>query len=47
MDKALNVFGLIIGLATVTTVVSRSESASVIRAVGDAFTGSLRAAMRD
>lgn len=47
MDRFVNVFGLIIGLATVTTVVSRETSASVIRAVGDAFTGALRAAMRE
>lgn len=47
MDRLANVAALIIGLATVTTIVSRSESASVIRALGDAFTGSLRAAMRD
>lgn len=47
MERIANIAALIIGLATVTTVVSRSESASVIRAIGDAFTGSLRAAMRD
>lgn len=47
MDRIVNVAGLIIGLATVTTLVSRSETAQVIRAVGDAFSQSLRTALRD
>lgn len=44
-DKALNVLGAIVTVALVTTIVSRSTSASVIRAFGEAFSGSLRAAM--
>lgn len=44
-DKAFNVVGAIITVALVTTIVSRPTSAAVIRAMGDAFTGSLRAAM--
>lgn len=46
MDRIANIAAGIIAVAMVTTVVSRSESASVIRAVGDAFSGGLRAAMR-
>lgn len=41
----LNVMALITGVAMVTTVVSRTSSAAVIRSVGEAFSGSLRAAM--
>lgn len=44
LDKLFNVASLIVGVAMVTTIVSRSTSAQVIRAVGDAFSGSLRAA---
>lgn len=44
-DKAFSVVGSIVVLATVTVVVSHPESRRVIKAVGDAFTGSLRAAM--
>lgn len=45
LDKAFSILGAIVTLATVTVVVSNSESAQVIRAFGDAFSGSLRAAM--
>lgn len=44
-DKLFNVMGAIVTVALVTTVVSRSTSASVIRAFGEAFGGSIRAAM--
>ena len=44
-DKALNVLGAIVTVAMVTTIVSRSTSAGVIRAFGEAFSGSIRAAM--
>lgn len=44
-DKALNVLGAIVTVAMVTTIVSRSNSANVIRAFGEAFSGSLRAAL--
>jgi hypothetical protein len=43
-DKIANIFGAIVTVALVTTVVSRTSSATVIRAFGDAFAGSLRAA---
>lgn len=45
MDGIFNVAALIVGVAMVTTIVSRSTSAQVIRAAGDSFAGSLRAAM--
>lgn len=44
LDKVSNIFGAIVTVALVTTVVSRTSSAQVIRAFGDAFSGSLRAA---
>jgi hypothetical protein len=44
-DKIANVLGAIITVALVTTIVSHPESSAVIRAFGDAFSGSLRAAM--
>lgn len=40
----INVLGAIVTVALVTTVVSNPSSAQVIRAFGDAFSGSLRAA---
>ena len=44
-DKIANVLGAIITVALVTTIVSHPESSAVIRSFGDAFSGSLRAAM--
>lgn len=44
LDKVFNIFGAIVTVALVTTVVSRTSSATVIRAFGEAFSGSLRAA---
>lgn len=44
-DKLVSVAGAIVTVALVTTIVSHPQSAAVIRAVGDAFSGSLRAAM--
>jgi len=43
-DKLFNILGAIVTVALVTTVVSRTSSATVIRAFGEAFSGSLRAA---
>lgn len=40
-----DVMGAIVTVALVTTIVSRPESANIIRAFGDAFSGSIRAAM--
>lgn len=44
-EKLFNLLGAIVTVALVTTVVSRPNSATVIRSVGDAFSGSIRAAM--
>lgn len=45
MDKLFSVASAIVTVALVTTIVAHPTSAQVIRAVGDAFSGSLRAAM--
>lgn len=44
-DRIFNVLGAIVTVALVTTIVSRPQSAQVIRAMGNAFSGSIRAAM--
>lgn len=43
-DKAFSVVGAIVTVALVTTIVSRKSSAQVIRAMGDAFSSSIKAA---
>lgn len=44
-DKISNIAGAIVTVALVTTIVSRPTSAAVIRSMGDAFAGSIRAAL--
>jgi hypothetical protein len=44
-DKALSIGASIVTLAMVTVVVSHPQSAKVIKAFGNAFAGSIRAAM--
>lgn len=44
LDKVFNILGAIVTVALVTTVVSHQGTSGVIRAFGDAFSGSLRAA---
>lgn len=44
-DKALSIGSAIVTVALVTVIVSNPNSAKVIRAVGDSFSGALRAAM--
>lgn len=44
-DKALSIGSAIVTVALVTTIVSHPQSAKIIRAFGDAFSGSIRAAM--
>jgi hypothetical protein len=44
-DRIFNVLGAIVTVALVTTVVSRPTSAQVIKSMGDAFAGSIRAAL--
>lgn len=44
-DRLFNIAGAIVTVALVTTVVSRPTSVQVIRAMGDVFSGSIRAAL--
>lgn len=44
-DKVFNVLGSIVTVALVTTIVSRPNSAAVIRESGRAFANSIRAAL--
>lgn len=44
MDKIANILGLIVIVALVAVVVGGKNSASVIKNLGDAFAGSIRAA---
>lgn len=43
-DKIFNLLGAIVTVALVMTIVSRPNSATVIKALGNAFTGSIKAA---
>lgn len=44
-DKIVNIAGAIVTVALVTTVLTRgSQAAQVMRSIGDAFSGSIRAA---
>lgn len=46
-DNIFNLLGAIVTVALVTTIVTRgSQTAAVIRAFGDAFSGSIRAAVK-
>jgi hypothetical protein len=44
-DRIFNVLTAITTIGLVTAIVSRPESANVIKAFGDAFGGSIRAAL--
>jgi hypothetical protein len=44
-EKLFQTAGLLIGLATVTVVLTSPQTGNVIRAAGQSFTGALRAAM--
>lgn len=44
-DKMIGIGSAIVTVALVTTIVSHPTSAEVIRAIGTAFSGALRAAM--
>jgi len=44
-DKLFNILGMIVTVALVTTIVSHSQSAAVIKAMGSAFSGSIKAAL--
>lgn len=45
VEKIFQTAGLLIGLATVTVVLTSPQTGNVIRAAGTTFTGALRAAM--
>lgn len=45
MDKIFNVAALIVGVAAITAVVSGRNTAGVIRAAGEAFSGGIKAAL--
>lgn len=44
-DKVFNIAGLIVGVAMVTTIVSRPNSARVFQALGAMFSDSIESAM--
>ncbi|HET7414761.1 MAG TPA: hypothetical protein VFI97_03595 [Arthrobacter sp.] len=44
-DKIFNVAGAIVTVALVTTLMTSPNSAAVIKGLGDAFAGSIRAAL--
>lgn len=44
-NTIINVMGAIVTVALVTTIVAHPESGNVIRAFGDAFSGSIKAAL--
>lgn len=44
MDKIVDVMGLIVGVALVTTIVAHPQSSNVIRAFGSSFNSSILAA---
>lgn len=44
-DRVFNVLTAITTIALVTAVVSRPDSANIIKAMGDAFAGSIKAAL--
>lgn len=45
LDRAFNLAGAIVGVALVTVIVSNRNTANVVKAVGGAFSGSLKTAM--
>lgn len=44
-NRLFDILGSIVTVALVTAIVSQANSAAVIRAMGDAFSGSIRAAL--
>jgi PRD1 phage membrane DNA delivery len=45
LDRVFNIAGMIVGVGLVTVIVSNKNTANVIKAVGGAFSGSLKTAM--
>lgn len=44
ISKAVDLLGLVVGVAMVTTIVAHPASASILNAAGSSFAGVLRAA---
>ncbi len=44
-EKVVNVLGAIVSVAMITAIVSGKNTAAATRALGDAFSGSIRAAL--
>jgi hypothetical protein len=44
VDKIVDVMGMIVGVALVTTIVAHPQSANVVKAFGSSFTSSILAA---
>jgi Flp pilus assembly pilin Flp len=44
LDRLFGVASALVTVALVTTIVSHKDSAGIVKALGDAFTGALRAA---
>lgn len=45
LDRLFNVAGAIVTVALVTTIVSSRNTSQIISSIGEAFSGSIRAAM--
>lgn len=45
VDKAASIAGAIVTVALVTTIVAHPQSSAVITAIGNSFSGALKAAM--
>ncbi len=45
LGKFFDLFAAIVSVATVTVIVTSTQTANIIKAWGEAFSGSLRAAM--
>lgn len=43
-DKLFNLLGAIVGVALVTTLVAHPQTAGVVTSIGNAFSGSIKAA---
>jgi len=44
LDRAFNVAAAIVGLAIIATLVASRNTATIVKSVGDSFSGSIRAA---
>lgn len=44
LDKIANIAALIVGLGIVATLVASRNTATIVKSIGDSFSGSIRAA---